>query len=256
MRLVARLLWVLALLPFGGCAEVTEPQGEPVKITVEEWPGFPRGIPGVELCETGKEANCETTDADGKATLWLPANEETGFTAEKQGFGSRLVPVVIPTGGESFSLFMLSAATVESLHEDAYPLEDVGGINCWVRGLAGVTFDLFDGEGPVSAKQYYREPGPPQTYNDELTETTNEGVGGFLEISPGEYEVQVGGTAGDCALEMGWPPALFSERTVRFPVQAGYETRIILSCSEGTGGGGGSAGAGGGGGEAGTNGAP
>jgi hypothetical protein len=231
MRLLTRLSCVFALFLIGGCVEVAGPQGEPVEITVRSWPAITR-LSGVELCETDDAANCETTDSNGEATLFLPVNEETGFTAERQLYGSYLVPVKTPADAEPFALYMVPEAIIEGWYQDV-PLEDVGRIACEITGLAGVTFDLFDDEGPVEEpRQLFRVVGLPPTYDEELTETTAAGVGVFLEISPGEYEVQVGGTAGDCVLETGWPPARFSEHTVRFPVRAGYTTRIDLRCSE------------------------
>jgi len=41
-------------------------------------------LPDVTVCETGK-TNCATSDADGKARLTLPANQEVSYVVSKDG---------------------------------------------------------------------------------------------------------------------------------------------------------------------------
>ena len=81
-------LWVLALLPFGACNEVTGPPPgtASVEVTVFAWPGSPVPIEGMELCPTDDTSRCVATDANGEATLWLPAGEKTSFTRSKEGY--------------------------------------------------------------------------------------------------------------------------------------------------------------------------
>jgi len=232
MRLFARLLWVLALLPFGGCAEVAgPPEGfVPVAIRVEDWPGIPRGLPDVELCQTDT-ANCVTTDANGKAKLWLPVGE-TSYTARKEGYGPYLKALVVPVDGLDHEFSMGSDSALESLYGEVmspYPHPDTGRITCSV-GFAGVTFDLFDAAGnKVRAEQYFSAAGP--TWSLDPTATTTAGEGGFLQVSPGEYQIQFGGTADDCVEILAWPGRSQSN-AIRFPVGAGHITQVNASCSE------------------------
>jgi len=106
---------------------------------------------------------------------------------------------------------------------------DTGRISIGV-GFSGATIDLFDSDGPVAAKRYYVDEGP--IWRLDLTATTTTGGGGFLEVSPGEYVVQFGGTAINCIpVPMGWP-VLFVPNSIRLPVRAGYITQATATCEQ------------------------
>jgi len=231
----ATLLWVFVVFSIGGCTQLTDPGGVPVEITITAWPGAAVPLDGVELCETAT-ANCVPTDADGKATLRLPVGE-TSFTKEKKGFGSYLVPLDVPVGGLAHVSSMGSDAVLKPLYEavmSPYPHPDTGRVSIGID-LAGVTIDLFDATaGKLAAKTYYVEEGPTgqPTWRLDLAATTPEGGGGFLEVSPGEYQVQFGGTADECVPgPTGWP-GLYLLNSVRFPVRAGHITQVTVSCSQ------------------------
>jgi len=234
MLLVARLSWVFALLafPIGGCTQVTAPSGAPVEVTITGWPGLRVPLEGVELCETGT-SNCQTTNANGEAKLWLPVGE-TSFTKTKDDYGSYLVPLVVPVEGLRHASRMGTEEVLETLHEDVmspYPMGDVGRVSIDVLpGVEGATFDLFDATaGKLTVKTYYSDEGP--TWRLDLTATTTTGGGGFLEISPGEYQAQFGGTVDECTPgPTGWP-GLFLPNSVRFPVREGHITQFGASCS-------------------------
>jgi hypothetical protein len=228
MRSFATLSWVFAVFFVGGCTEVTDPGGVPVEMTITSWPGTAVPLEDVKLCQTGA-ANCMETDAAGKATLRLPVGE-TSFTKEKEGFGTYLVPLVVPADRLVHESSMGTDAFLETLYEDVmspYPMEDVGRISIGIS-FAGATIDLFDADGPVEAKRYYVDEGP--TWRLDLTETAGDQGGGFLEISPGEYRVQFGGTAINCIpAPTGWP-ALFVPNSIRVRVRAGYITQATPTC--------------------------
>lgn len=235
MRSFATLLGVFAVFLAGGCTEVTDPGGVPIEMTITAWPGTARPLEDVELCETGT-ANCVTTDAAGKAMLRLPVGE-TSFTKEKDAFVSYLVPLVVPEDGLAHGSRMGTEAFVETLYDDVmspYPMGNRGRISADVSpAFAGATFDLFDADGPVAApKPYYVAGGSPPTWSLDLTATTNDGAGGFLEVSPGEYSVQFGGTAINCIpVPLGWP--VFSvPNSIRLPVRAGYVTQVSATCEQ------------------------
>jgi hypothetical protein len=212
MGLLATLSWVFVVYSIGGCAQVTEPGGVPVDITITAWPGAAVPLEGVELCETAT-VNCSYTDADGKARLWLPAGE-TSFTKEKEGFVSYLVPLFVPANGLAHESRMGTDAFVETLYEDVmspYPIEDEGRISTGVSpAFAGVTLALFDADGPIAdPKAYYVVGGPPPTWS-----------------------VQFGGTAINCiAVPTGWP-GLFLQNSIRLPVRAGFITQAIATCEQ------------------------
>ena len=57
-------------------------------------------------------------------------------------------------------------------------------------GFAGVTFELVNATGQA---YYYDE---ARNWSTALTETTDQGWGGFVEVSPGDrFQVIYGGTA-------------------------------------------------------------
>jgi len=233
MRLLSKLLWVAAVFPIGGCTEVTGPSANtaPVEITVHQSP-VRLPLAGVEVCEIDNAANCETTDADGKATLWLPV-DETSFTTSKEGYGSYLKAFVNRPNGYSLQSGQFTETLLEVLHDDTmtvYPMGDMGRVHCSVQpAFEGATFDLHDADGPVTAKQYFDEVGP--TWSLDHTATAANGAGGFLEVSPGdEYQVQFGGTAQDCVHVDAWP-GRFLPNAIRFPVRAGYITQVSAACS-------------------------
>ncbi len=233
MRSFATLSWVFAVFSIGGCTEVTDPGGVPVEMTITSWPGAAVPLEDVKLCETGT-ANCMETDAAGKATLRLPVGE-TSFTKDKEGFGPYLVPLVVPEEGLAHDSAMGTDEFLKILYDDVmspYPMEDQGRISIGLV-FAGATMDLFDADGPIEAKRYYVEPGPPPTWRlyDDLTATVGDGGGGFLEVSPGEYVVQFGGTAINCIpVPTGWP-VLFPN-SMRVPVRAGYITQATATCEQ------------------------
>jgi hypothetical protein len=230
MRSFATLSWVFAVFSIGGCAEVTDPGGVPVEMTITSWPGRAAPIRDVKLCETDL-AHCVTTDANGKATLRLPVGE-TSFTKEKDGFGPYLVPLVVPEDGLAHESGMGTEAFLETLHKDVvspHPLGDMGRISIGIS-FAGATIDLFDADGPVEAKRYYVDEGP--IWRLDLTATAGDQGGGFLEVSPGEYVVQFGGTAVNCIpVPTGWP-APFVANSIKLDVRAGFITQATATCEQ------------------------
>jgi hypothetical protein len=235
MRSFATFFCGFAVFFAGGCAEVTDPPGVPVDWTITAWPGAAVPLEGVELCDTNR-ANCVTTDAAGKATLRLPVSE-TSFTEEKDGFGPYLVPLVVPEEGLAHDSGMGTDIFLETLYEDVmspYPMGDMGRISIGtVPAFAGVTLELSDANGPIAdPKAYYVLNTAPPSWSLEATETATSGGGGFLEVSPGEYVVQFGGTAINCIpVPTGWP-APFVPNSIRVPVRAGFITQATATCEQ------------------------
>jgi hypothetical protein len=209
----------------GGAAGMGGTGGDPVgelSVTVTEVLGFSwedtiEGPPleGVELCETGT-SNCATTDAEGEAILMLPLFQEVSYTVEKEGWVPWLIAGFL-TAGRATQIVMLGdqlAEEISVIMGTPYPWE--GGVIALTPfpRMAGVTFDLVDA---VAEGFYEDEAGIP---NPDLTATTSDGRGGFVEVSPGEYEVEFGGTATTCTLNFGW--AGDAANRIRLPVQVGY----------------------------------
>jgi hypothetical protein len=91
-------------------------------------------------------------------------------------------------------------------------------------GLAGATLELDAATGvPFYSDEEWN-------WNPDLTATTLLGRGGFTEVTPGEVQVNVGGTAGRCVpFFFGWPGR--AENSVRLPVREGYVTVVNVGCA-------------------------
>ena len=175
-------------------------------------------LDGVEVCETDT-TNCATTDANGAAQIELPANQETSYTFEKEGYGPYLVGRVTDETFDGFHGVVLFSDAVWA--EEALTL----GIEYpWTSGRvtvgtlparAGVTLDLVD----ATATQYYND---GEERSLDLTETTTSGRGGFVEVSPGEHQVEAGGNVTNCVVGLGWPGD--AANRIKVPVRVGYNT--------------------------------
>jgi len=231
MRLVSRLLWVLAVFPIGGCNEVTAPTTAPLDLTIQDGE---RALEGVQLCQTDTR-NCDLSDADGHVTIDLPIGQETSYTYEREGYDSRLIPYVMPESGVSMFWIMTEDVFLADLYEGVdspYPRIDRGEIYILLNPpIAGATFTL---RGAATSKAYYQvgtASGNDATLRLDLTATTSDGRGGFLEVPPGtSFRVEFGGTAKDCVPSgSGWPGDV--ENSVRTPVREDYTSFLIVRCS-------------------------
>lgn len=186
-------------------------------------------LEGVEVCEVGAPESCVTTNAEGKAVLMLPAGEETSYTVEIEGHVPYLIPgIAIVDFQTTWPMFSdelgedLSAMTMTS-----YPW--TGGVVVAAATsprMGGVTFDLVD-ETVVGF--YADEEGNADT---ELNATTaDDGRGGFMEVGPGEYEIEFGGAAATCLRSFGWPGT--AANRVRVPVRVGYMTYGAMTACDG-----------------------
>lgn len=188
-------------------------------------------LEGVKLCEADT-TNCATTDAAGMASITLPADQEVSYTLEKDGYAPYLVADV--TDNELFQTgpwAMYSDALLVELLAELGIDSPVGGqiilravSGTVIEGIAGVTFDLV-GE---TATPFYNEQNWTPSF--DLTETTTIGQGGFAEQATGEYQVEYGGTAANCSVQIGWPGD--AQDRVEVPVRAGYITFGTMLCEE------------------------
>ena len=183
-------------------------------------------VDDVEVCETDTD-NCALTNADGKATITLPTNQEVSYTFEKEGFASILWLDVTDdtffTGGYP----MISDAEIEEYFETLMiPYPPTGGsISLLAVGrIAGVTFDLVDETTQVF---YLDEDG---TLNPDLTATTSRGIGRFFEVPPGEYQVEFGGNATNCVPREAWPGD--APNRTKVLAKAGFFTLAGMRCDE------------------------
>jgi hypothetical protein len=89
-------------------------------------------------------------------------------------------------------------------------------------GFAGATFELAAATG---APWYMAE---DYNWSPDLTATTSRGIGGFTEVTPGEVQVSIGGTAADCVPEFASPGN--EPNSIRLLVKEGYVTAVGVIC--------------------------
>jgi hypothetical protein len=110
-----------------------------------------------------------------------------------------------------------------------YPMRGVGAVRILLNReeLEGVTFELVDATGTAF---YDVEPPAdfPKIADLDLEATTSAGSGGFLDLSPGVFQIKLGGTADHCRPGTAWPGD--EENTVRFPIREGHLTVLWVDC--------------------------
>ena len=136
---------------------------------------------------------------------------------------------VLTAAGESVSPWMRVDADLKTRYDSVlspYPQEGTGTVFVIVGardgGPDGATLELIDATG----KAFYVDENGNWVLG--LTATTSAGTGGFVEVSPGEVEVEIGGTASNCLIEYAWPSD--SANTIRLPVREGFMTVARVNC--------------------------
>jgi hypothetical protein len=188
----------------------------------------------VQACEIDA-ANCVMTDQSGFAELDLPVDREIGFTLGKEGYGSQLRADVIPAAGAAVPTG-LPTDVERGAHFDRlmspYPMEGTGAIHVHVDHSPQTTDPIADATlkllGTAGKPFYVDEDGNWRPSPDDLTATTSAGAGGFVELSPGEYEIEFGGAAENCEAIRAWPSD--SENTIRVPVREANVTIARVDC--------------------------
>lgn len=182
----------------------------------------------VEVCY---QSTCDTTDADGRYSVLVPAESEVRVTYERSDFGPVVIPVTTESQSETVNADMLDVVTLTAfaaLIDTPYPPEGTGYISLTVYSgppeegdtIAGVSFTLSS-EG----KAYYLDDsGVPST---SLTETAEPGAGGFVEVNPGLVTVELSGAVG-CEGLTGWPVP--GANTFGLPVEDGFLTQLTIVC--------------------------
>ena len=179
----------------------------------------------VRVCvlDTG---NCAVTNSSGNATLEVFAEQETAYTMEEGGLAPHIY-MHVPRVGVPLGVGNSTVARMEEnfgLVDSPYPMRGTGAI--WVSGSPeGATLTLLNGTG----KPFYTEDNERQSWNPDLTAATSPRLGGgFVEVVPGDYQVEVSGTSESCVPARGWPGD--SVNTVRMPVREGYLSSARVEC--------------------------
>jgi len=196
-------------------------------------PGEPEvPLEGVQLCEGDGDTddNCDFSDANGVVTIDVPFGQEISYTLRKETWASYLHTRIVPESGVDGSPGMFPDAWLAEqfgrIGSD-YPERGRGTGHIAIQtdgdDLEGITF--LDLVGATSTAYYEDE---ERNWNPDLTETTPEGRGGLVEISPGEYQVNLGGTGERCVPTVGWPGD--GPGSVRTLVREGYRSIVVFAC--------------------------
>jgi hypothetical protein len=158
------------------------------------------------------------------ATIEVPADQEIAYTVTKEGYMSFLVARVIPVNGYQGVINGRTDRLATDLYDrvmSPYPMRGTGSILVIVS-FEGATFDLVSATG----KPFYID--EEGRWSLGFAATTSYGQGGFVEVSPGEHQVEFGGTARSCVPSGAWPDV---ENSIRIPVREGYLTIASVRCS-------------------------
>jgi len=182
-------------------------------------------LEGVKVCEMDMTDDCVWTDAEGKATLMLPVGE-TGYTMDKEGYTPWMHPHTIPADGAAALSTIPAAQHTADGHNrvgSPYPMRGTGTIAVSTNPpFAGVTFELVAATGVA----WYMD--EEHGWSPDLSATTSRGAGGFTEVTPGDVQVKLGGTADGCtpvSSASGEEP-----NSIRVPVREGYVSVVGVVC--------------------------
>lgn len=225
MRLVPRWIFAFAsLVLVVGCEDVFD-AGVPLELRIDSQSG---PLEGVRVCEG--DTNCDVSDADGEVTLGVPFGREIFYTLEKEGHDSLLFAQIIPEDGFSAVWYLQTDGEIAPFYDEMmspYPRRGTGQIQIFLDpAIAGVTVDLLGATGEGYYEVYPWD--PPPHVDPELEATTSSGSAGFVEVTPGDFQVQLGGTAQRCAPFTAWPDEV--ENRVRVRVREGHNSIVIIRC--------------------------
>jgi len=172
------------------------------------------------------------TDDAGEADLDLPVDREISYPLVKEGYAKYLRADVLSAAGSYVPTPMLTDAQIASQYELVnvpYPMQGTGAViaqaysdEMGFDAIAGATFELVGATGDLV---YEDEDG---NFSRDFTATTCAGSGNFLEVEPGEHEMEISGAVENCEGLRGWPSG--SGATMRVPVREGYRTVTRWFC--------------------------
>ena len=184
-----------------------------------------------EVClHDAPEVPCATTGADGSYRLeGLPADSEVALAMRHDGHQGALVPLVIDERPPDVSVALSPQGEIDARNAaggvtatDA--TGSVGLVAIDGSRVAGVsvTVDAPSVEGPV----YVDSAGDP---DPALGETSDRGFAFAVALPPGSAEASFSHESLSCDVPaLGWPAR--EGGSVRFPVAAGLETTVAVSC--------------------------
>ncbi|MGB8332367.1 MAG: hypothetical protein WCE62_19745 [Polyangiales bacterium] len=228
---------VLATVVVLGCGNSESDKTVTLDLTVVEFdPGSDEDTPfeGAEVC-VADTSNCATSDADGIVQLEIPANAELELLVTAEGYTPTLTPQTTSDQDITTQLTPLlsdqTATLLAGVLNTPYPLGDNG-----LAAISVLTAPVTASNNGIAGVTLTPDPGATVFYLDEnefptrdLSATTApSGAGGLIEVAPGTWELDLGGTASNCVIVAGWPGS--TDSSVRLPVRAGFVTQGFVTC--------------------------
>jgi hypothetical protein len=245
MRVVAICVWLFPLWVHAiGCSDVEERATVSVVFRVLDSEGQDVTLPplddfhpdlspleGVEVCDLAT-ADCAVTGTDGQAILEMPIEEEVSYTLTKPRYVPTLQVDVtelryVNSGRVSPRAIMWTEERRSSWFDQLqspYPQRGTGTIYVFtLPPIEGATFQLIGATGKAFYEAALDDP------RLDLQATTSMGTGGFIEVGPGEFDIEVRGAATRCNPYRSWPGD--GQNRIRAPVRAGHFTIVGAACS-------------------------
>lgn len=184
-------------------------------------------LEGMTFCvyEEGPES-CVTTGADGRYSLTLPADTNTGLLGEKAGY-PKLFRLLRLSGNRVLTTLVAANDTEAAVNYTtmgaAYPLGEDGALTISAADPATCSaLSPSAGVGPI----YLNEYGAPDL---ALIAMSTSHTATFAKLPPGDYEGDVRHPSMICSVADGWGwPS--NTHSFRARVLAGYETFIAPWC--------------------------
>ena len=191
-------------------------------------------LEGAEVCVRDTD-NCETSDSSGFVTLTLPANSEITLTVVKEGYTPTLSPQL--TTNEDVDEYRTALIDEQTSSLLAGVLGTPYPLTAGVVAISALTEPLRAEDNGIPGIRYSTAGYAPY-YLDEMSfptfeldaTTAPDGVGGFVEMEAGVYEVTLGGDAVNCDIASAWPGN--SDDTIRVPAEVGFFTQAFIACDE------------------------
>lgn len=185
-------------------------------------------IAGAQVCFQGGDAMpCVTTDANGRYELTdVPPGIEGAIVVSADGYMPGATWGVTSDGFMAIDQGLLSAAAVEAFAAAVgTPFDDTKahiavGVSDGMNPVAGATLSITPASG---VQAYVGDDGLP---NPMLDATQTSGVGGWIDVEPGEVELAVTHPSATCAPSASAIPGS-AANTTRLPLLAGHFNNVV-----------------------------
>jgi len=184
-------------------------------------------VPDVKVCvDQRPEIPCVMTDAAGKYALAVPSGEDLVLSYEKADFFPKLRLMTAEAAAKPHLIWYFQRKTWYASGASAFQgtMDFSKAILTPQTSGEGIKFELspMTGVGPMYGKDV------SFLFDTVPTETSNLGVGAFVNVEPGSYTITYK-TSKTCT-----PPAAWKSdvpNSVRVTARAGWLTYVFMGCT-------------------------